>query len=157
MVDHTSGLSHQVQEKNKRRPYYKSFYFEDSLYLEVEGKTVSISHGQRRLFDSNIKGKLKESDRNSSISQYVFTGSLNNIKSGASSKGFTRLSPSSSSQEKISSHGFPMDNSAPSKRIGGLFEHDPLLGGKTEGSKISVETPASLIKKVEGVEIDESF
>lgn len=159
MVDHTGPVS-SAQERNKKRPFYKNFYFEDQLHLEADGQIVSISHGKGRLFNSKIKGKLKESDRTSSILQYVFTGSLNNIKSGRPGTSVSNnniKSSSTSFQEIITFSGLPTDDFPQSKKIGGLFGSDPLLEKKSGASKQSKHTQPSFIKIVEGVEIDESF
>lgn len=159
MIDHT-GLISSVPERNMRRPYYKSFYFDDRLYLEADGQIISINHGKGRLFDSKIKGKLKESDRTSSILQYVFTGSLNNIKSGRAGTRVqnNNIKPlSTSSQETITFPSLPIDASLQSKKTGGLFGSDPLLEKKTDISNNPKKEQPSCIKIVEGVEIDESF
>ena len=158
MVDHTTGIVSSVQEKNNRRPFYKSFYFEDRLYLEIEGQSISINHGKGCLFNTKIKGKLKESDITSPIAQFVFAGSLNNIKQSKSSKGMPNAELLSRTfQETNSSPRFPADASSPSKKMGGLFGSDPLLEKKTDISNNPKKEQPSCIKIVEGVEIDESF
>lgn len=163
-IHECSGTTSSFPDKRKRRPYYSRFLFEDHFLLEVDGKKVSIDHGQGRSFVSTIKGRLKESETTSTIAKYVFSGSYRSNKTGESTKSSSISNSISSSiltsqaDREGSISVIPAENKGASlRKTGGLFGNDPLLGIKPESQEElpSVQSPS--IKSLEGVTIDESF
>lgn len=163
-MEDCAGVTSHFPNKRKGRHFFSCFHFEDHFLLEIDGKKVSIDHGQGRSFVSTFKGKLKESNNCNLFAKYSFSGSMRGNKVGMSSRAYSLSGPYSggeTSEENSSNRTASNTRSAGSfttiKRAGGLFGDDPLLGRETDVPEIQISTPLPIIKSVEGVTIDESF
>lgn len=163
-IHECSGATSSFPDKRKRRPYYSSFHFEDHFLLEVDGKKVSIDHGQGRSFVSTIKGRLKESDTTSTIAKYVFSGSFRSNITGESTKSssisnsiLSSILTNQAPREGVLSRDPAKNTGVSLRKTGGLFSDDPLLGIRSESQDEHPSVPSSSIKSLEGVTIDESF
>ena len=163
MVD-CIGLTSHFPDKRKSQRYYDCFHFEDHLIFEIDGKKISIDHGQGRSFVSSLKGKLMESDGDSLFAKYSFSGSLRGNKARTSSL-FSSPSESLGGKDNTSENNtsklvFEARPEGPNfhgNKTGGLFGDDPLFGKKSDAPKTLVSTSSNSVKSVEGVTIDESF
>lgn len=159
-----SGVTSHLTHKKKRPRYHSYFHFEDHLFIEIDGKKISIDHGQGRSFVSTCKGRLKESDSRNLLTKYAFTGSLRVEKVGK--PGPTSSFRETNEEEDITegnspNRRVPSSDSTESlfspKKAGGLFGDDPLFEKKPDILDVPLSSPSPSIKNVEGVTIDESF
>lgn len=160
------GVSSSQPDKRKNRPYYRCFHFEDTLLVDIDGQKVSINHGKGRSFVSTLTGELWESDINSLIAKYAFTGSRHEEKAYSSKKvGGISSSIADSGPLKGAAPSSPTTGpkptstppSPPRRKPGPLFGDDPLFGKGIEKPESPVTTTPPTIKTVDGVTIDESF
>ncbi len=158
------GVTSHFPNKRKGRHYFNCFHFEDHFLLEIDGKKISIDHGQDQSFVSTFKGKLKESDNCSLYAKYSFSGSMRGNKVGMSGRASSlsglyngREASGAAPSDRPASDTRSAGTYTPIKRARGLFGDDPLLSKDTDVLEIPISTPLPTIKSVEGVTIDESF
>lgn len=156
MIECVGAISH-IPDKGRSRRYFNCFHFEDHFLLEIDGRKISIDHGQGRSFVSTFKGNLKESDNSSLFAKYVFSGSMRGSKVGASTSYGGTKSSEENSLDRPASDTRTAESFSPKRRAGGLFGDDPLFGKKPDTPGVAISTPPASIKSVEGVTIDESF
>lgn len=155
-----TGITSSLPKKQKIYLFRNYFSFEDRFLLEIDGQKISIEHNRGCSFNSSFKGQLKESDSNSLISRYVFSGSLK--LSGMGLSGERKHGKPNTAKVPFESEILPEANVQPttvvpsSRSRDGLFSDDPLFRkGGVPDERTNI-IPSS-IKEVEGVTIDESF
>lgn len=163
MVERAGATSH-LPDKRRNRRYFNCFHLEDHFLIEIDGRKISIDHGQGRSFVSTFKGRLKESDNGSLFAKYAFSGSIRGNKVGMSGPASSisgsyggKATSEVNSLNRTASDSQPVESFSPKRRTRGLFGDDPLFDKKTDAPEAPLSTQSPSIKSVEGVTIDESF
>lgn len=163
MVERAGATSH-LPDKRRNRRYFNCFHLEDHFLLEIDGRKISIDHGQGRSFVSTFKGRLKESDNGSLFAKYAFSGSIRGNKVGMSGPASSisgsyggKATSEVNFLNRTASDSQPVESFSPKRRTRGLFGDDPLFDKKTDAPEAPLSTQSPSIKSVEGVTIDESF
>ena len=174
MVECAGTTSH-WPDRDRSRGIPRYFHFKDTFSLVVDGQKTSIEHGDGRSFVSAVNGRLKETDAAALYAKYIFSASRRGVKQEASvkeslaapatpAKSAPDTTPSVAPTPSVASATAdrPATAARPAKkRTGPLFGGDPLLketqGPASESPKPAAPEPVKTIKKLAGVEIDDSF
>ena len=165
-----TGTTSNWPDRNRKRGIPRYFHFKDSFSLVVDGQKTSVEHGDGRSFVSAVSGRLKETDAAALYAKYSFSASRRTPKKDASVRESLSAPASAARADSTSSVAAaakpavadrPTAADRPArKRTGPLFGGDPLLkesqGPASESPKPAAPEPVK-VKKLAGVEIDESF